>query len=227
VEAAMEDVEAHVHHAAITKDQVEEYALPTEPAKDPEGDSTGAKAYESHKEKFRQYAGSYAVEIQAFSGRKPEAFREEIERYVKPYYDASLDKKIRKAVNEAQRELEEELRDRLEDQRDDISDAMEEAREAIETYDDELGDTFEEVKEALAELRDRNEEVMESSGLKKARDSLNDAVNIQTSDIPEEVEVEVPEGDVNTYHLRDPLLDTQRPFGEQLQAFKNFDIRDA
>lgn len=226
VEASVhEEMELRVHHAAITKEQVEEYALPTEPAKDPEGTGTGAKAYESHKEKFREYAGSYSVEIQAFSGRQPDAFRSEIERFVRPYYEKGLDDRIRSAVNEAQQELEDELVERLEAKRDELEDAMEQAREACEDYDDELGEQFEEAKDALQELHERNDEVKASTGLEEARETLAAAVDIELADLPEEIGVEVPSGKVDNHVLKEPLLDTQRPFAEQLEAFKDFDIR--
>ena len=90
---AVHDVEVETVQAAVTKQQVEEYWIPGDPSKIPDGldeGSCGAKGYETQKEVFREYAGQFPVEIQAFLTRYRDSFRDEIESKIQPYYAAEL-----------------------------------------------------------------------------------------------------------------------------------------
>ena len=128
---ALNDVEAEVTQAAVTKQQVAEYGIPGDPAKVLDGledDVDGAKGYETQKQIFREYAGQYPVEIQAFSTRYSDGFDEEIGAVFDQYYDVDLEARLRDNAREAREQAGRALVEAFEQHRSEIEDAIEAPR---------------------------------------------------------------------------------------------------
>lgn len=222
LEAAARDVEAHVHHAALTADQVERYDLPGEPGKVPDGDSHGVRAYESHKELFREHGG-YPVEVNAFQSQEPQAFRDELEQYLAPYHDEDL----RQRLDEGLERAEDDARRRFKQQADAeaVADALAEAKVAVEEYNDEMRALYEEAKSRIETLRERHETVADRVQLSTQIDDLNDALTDGVESVARDVAAAwgPPSGSVGEYP--EPLLDTTRPIAKQIAHYQEADIR--
>lgn len=224
LEAAAAGIDAHLHHAALTGEQVEEYGLPGEPGKTPKGSGSGAKAYNAHKELFREAEGGYPVEVNAFAGRAPEAFRRELERYLKPYYDEGLAGRLEQAVDEAKEQVRETYKRQADAEA--VADRLAAAQAAVEDYQDRMREPFEDLEDSLDDLRDQHEDATDATGLEAAVGDLRDSVEVP----PEAVVGEVagdwapPEGEADTPPAP-PLLDTSRSIAKQIDHYHRADIR--
>jgi len=229
VMAALSGVEAEVTQAAVTKQQVEEFGIPGDPAKVPDGldnDVDGAKGYETQKEIFREYAGQYPVEIQAFSTRYPDAFEAEIESVVQQYFDADLDERIQDNAREAREQARRALVGAFEDRRDEIAEALAELQAALDEYRGELESNVEAATQGLSMLRDEEHYVREAVGLADRRDELGERIKaVDYKAVVSEIDVEIP--DPVAAGVDDPVLDTRRSFMEQLTAYRQHNMRYA
>jgi len=227
VMAALSGVEAEVTQAAVTKQQVEEFGIPGDPAKVPDGldnDVDGAKGYETQKEIFREYAGQYPVEIQAFSTRYPDAFEAEIESVVQQYFDADLDERIQDNAREAREQARRALVGAFEDRRDEIAEALAELQAALDEYRGELESNVEAATQGLSMLRDEEHYVREAVGLADRRDELGERIKaVDYKAVVSEIDVEIP--DPVAAGVDDPVLDTRRSFMEQLTAYRQHNMR--
>lgn len=200
--AEKHDIEAFIHPVVVTKEQCKEHALPTTPAREPEGTGTGAKAYKSHTRKFRSYAGQEPVEINSFQGRHPDKYKQTIRDAMLPFFDPELGKKVSDAVEEAR----EETKDRVEDRIEDVREEVREIREKLEPR--------------LEKFRQKKEELE----LPRLVENYTDLLDIDTKDLLRDIEVDLPEPETEP-ERDEPLLDTRRSYGEQIKYYKKFDIR--
>lgn len=222
--AALKGIHAHVHHAAVTLAQVEEHGLPGTPAKTPKGledRNPGALGYETHKQIFKEFAGQDPVEIQAFSGREPASYRDALERYLEPYYDENLAKRIDDAIEDAKDDAKDAIKDALDES--DVQDALDDLDDAIGDYKDEIGDEFDEIEEELDNLKEQSDKVKEETGLDESVEELEDLLDISIREALSDVDVDLPETETGEPPI--PLLDTEREFWDQLEKYKEFDIR--
>lgn len=229
VEAALAEppIGAHVHHAAVTKEQAIEHALPTSPAKTPAGideGSAAAKGYEAHKDLFATYAGQEPAEVNAFEARAPEAYYEAIEECVAPYYDERLFLRL----HEARREARDELADRLASSlaENDVEGIHETLAEAIEEYrdrvDDVAPDGFEKQLAAYREAALQAEDDLELDEKRKALvRALRADIEAPMKEIAEEYDTPI----AMATGRDDGVLDTERALLEQVTAYKEFDVR--
>jgi hypothetical protein len=224
---ALHDVEIEVVQAAVTKQQVAEYGIPGDPAKIPDGleeGVRGAKGYETQKEVFREYAGQYPVEIQAFSTRYPDAFADEIEQCVRPYYDVDLGERIKQNVADAREEARQILVDAFEDHREEIADALGDLQDGLDRYHDQLEGNVEAAMEGLRMLDTQEQAVREAEGLDDLRAELVETIEaVDHREILAEVDVPLPNAEASG--ASDPLLDTRRSFMAQLRAYRRFNVR--
>lgn len=227
LEAALHEIEAEVQHAAVTLEQVETHGIPGTPAKTPDGlgdENPGAKAYERQKKLFQRYAGQHPVEIHSFQAVEPEAFRESVRETIRPYYDADLGMRIDGALAEAKREARDRLVDAWQDRRDEIAAAIEDLETAIRDMQVELESHFDAAAEGIEKIEDRTEAVADQLGLEeKAADLEAELAQVDPVDVLRETDIDLPSPEVG--EADDALLDTRRSFYEQIQHYKQFDIR--
>ncbi len=196
------DVDAYVHHIAVTKEQCKKYGLPTTPAKNPDGTGTGAKAYRTHTQMFKEHAGQEPTEINSFQGREPEEYRKTIKEALLPFYDPELSEDVREATGEAKDEVREKVREKFE----------------------EIQGEVDEVRHQLRPKLEKLEDYKERIGLPSLIEKYEDVLDINTKEIVADVEVDLPEPQAETVG-EDPLLDTNREYGEQIRYYKKFDMR--
>ncbi|USZ78654.1 hypothetical protein NGM07_25225 (plasmid) [Halorussus vallis] len=228
IEAAFHDVEAYVHHAALTLEQVVEYDLPGTPAKDPSGleyRNPGALAYERQKDTFAEYADDMdPVEVNAFEARHPEAYRDALRDVLDRYYDQDLGDRLDQAVDDARREAEWRLFDAFEQHEDTIDAALTVLDDALDKYERRLHGEFRQAREALEDLRHEEKLVRRELKIETKRDKLRDEIRgVDEDDVLSDVDVAFPE--TETGGSDGALLDTRRGFHEQLRAYKEFDVR--
>ena len=229
VEAALADppVEAHVHHAAVTKEQAVEYALPTTPAKDPAGldaGSAAAKGYESHKAVFAAYAGQEPAEVNAFEARYPEEYYAAVEECVAPYYDEELAERLMGA----RREIRDELTDRFSAAltENGVADAHATLVAAIETYEERVdGAAPEGFAERLTDYRETATDAREDLDLDAKAEDLDTALAVDCEPVLAALAEEFDPPDAKAKGRTDGVLDTARALVEQIEAYNEFDVR--
>jgi hypothetical protein len=226
---ALHGVEVEVVRGAITKEQVEEYGIPGNPSasKVPQGleeGVRGAKAYETQKELFREYAGQFPVELQGFTSVAPNAFEDELEETLATFYDADLGDRIKAEVREARERAQQRLIDAFEEHRTEIQDALDELHEGLDRYDDEMTPHVNAAIDGLERLAAREKQVRDECEIRERRDRVESVVNrVDHRAVVSEVAVPVP--DPATPGVDDPILDTRRSFLEQLNAFNRHNMR--
>jgi hypothetical protein len=228
LEAAFRDVEAFVHHATLTAEQVIEYDLPGTPAKDPSGlenRNPGALAYEGQKRTFDDYAGEFdPVEVNAFEAQYPDAYRDELRDVLDPYYDHELRDRLEDAVADAHEQAAALLQDAFADHEDDIQAALDALDSGLDKYETRLEHDFGEARRALEDLRRQEKLVRQELKIDAKREELRGALQaVEEDEVLGEVAVDPPTPAVEGGE--DPLLDTRRGFREQLRRYKRFDIR--
>ncbi|WP_435181422.1 hypothetical protein [Halorussus sp. AFM4] len=196
VEAAFHDVEARVHHAALTKEQVEEYVVPATPAKEPRGlidRNPGALAYERQKDYFADYAKGDPVEINSFEARYPDEYEQAIRDILDPYYDDDLGDRIEAAIAEEREETLQRLREAFRDHADDIADAIDELKAAIDEYELRLEPDFEDVRAQLEELKRQEQLIRRELSIDEKREALRTLVDeVDHEQVLAEADVDIP-----------------------------------
>lgn len=230
VEAALAEpsIDAHVHHAALTREQAVEHALPTSPAKTPAGldeETAAARGYEAHKDVFASYAGQEPVEVNAFQAREPEAYVEAIESYIRPYYDPKLSRRLQATRREAREALIDHLSDALADP--DLIEAHTALDEAVDAYHDRVADAAPPgFAEQLAAYREAVQEARADLDLDEKAGALKDALRTDPEPALATVAEEIDLPTAETDPPNDAILDTERPLIEQLDAYQEFDVRN-
>ena len=224
---AIHDVEVELVHGAVTKQQVEDYGLPGDPGKIPDGledGVRGAKGYETQKEVFREYAGQYPVEIQGFSTRHEDAFGDELAATIDPYYDAELDDRLTHNLTDAREQARRVLVSAFESHRGEIEAALVDLRESIGDYHDDLESNVEAALQGLTMLREQEQQLRDHHQLVDRREDLSDSVSaVDYRRVVSEIDVDVPDPLVDG--VEDALLDTQRSLIEQLDHYRAFNVR--
>jgi len=224
---AIHGVEVEVVQAAVTKEQVAEFGIPGDPAKIPDGleeGVRGAKGYETQKQIFREYAGQYPVEIQAFSTRYPAAFADEIEQCLRPYYDVDLGDRIKQNVVDAREEARQILVDAFDSRRGEIETALADLQSGLDDYHERLASNVDAVEQGLEMLEEQEQTAHEEEGLNELRQELVDQIeSVDHREILAQVDVPLPDPEVSGSD--DPLLDTRRSFMAQLRAYRRFNVR--
>jgi len=226
---AVHGVDVELVHGAVTKQQVEQYGLPGDPAKIPDGledGVRGAKGYETQKEVFREYAGQYPVEIQGFSTRHEDAFADELAETIDPYYDAELDERITHNLTDARDQARRSLVSAFESHRGEIEAALVDLREGIGDYHDDLESNVDAALQGLNMLREQEKQLRDQHQLANRRQELSDSVSaVDYRRVVSEIDVEVPDPLVDG--VEDALLDTQRSMMKQLEHYRRFNVRYA
>ncbi|WP_254810618.1 DUF4175 domain-containing protein [Natronosalvus amylolyticus] len=224
---ALNDVDVELVKGAVTKAQVKEYGIPGDPAKVPDGLERGvaaAKGYETQKQLFREYAGQYPVEIQGFSTRYPEAFEKELEERLEAFYDAELGERIKERMSDARDDAREALQRAFYAREDEIETALEELRQAVDRYQDRLEGDIEAAQQGLSMLEDREYAVREDERITKYRSQLTETISgVDHREVLAAVDVPLPKPD--SPGVDEPLLDTRRTFLEQLEAYRQYNMR--
>jgi hypothetical protein len=194
---AIHDVDVELVHGAVTKQQVEEYGIPGDPGKIPDGleeGVRGAKGYETQKEVFREYAGQYPVEIQAFETRYPDAFADELAATIDPYYDAELDERITTNLTEAREQARQALIEAFETHQAEIGDALSELQSGIDDYREDLQGNVDAALQGLEMLRDQELQTRQQQRLGERRDGLTDSIQaVDYRGVVRAVDVDLPE----------------------------------
>jgi len=224
---ALEGVEVELVKGAVTKEQVEEYGIPGDPSKVPEGLERGvaaAKGYETQKQLFREYAGQYPVEIQGFSTRYPEAFERELADRLEAFFDADLDARITTSVTDARDDARQALEQAFRKRKPEIQAALEALQTAIGRYQDRLEGDIDAAKQGLWMLEEREHAVRQDESLPERRAQLTETIAaVEHREVLESVDVPVPDPDAPG--VPNPLLDTRRSFLEQLEAYRRYNMR--
>jgi hypothetical protein len=225
LEAAFHDCEAFVHHAAVTQQQAREYGLRTTPAKEASGerDNPGRVAYESHKDTFEAAAGQDPVEVNAFAGDHPAAFRLAIEQYIEPYFDAELHDRLREATRDAKERAHQRLVATFRDDVDDAHEAYADLGDGIAEYRAIMGEAFDELEEHIEHVAARDETVREDLDLEERRDAVKEAIGEAYREELAAVGIDRPNPRVEGRD--DALLDSRRGFFEQLAHYDDHDPR--
>jgi len=99
------DFDIRLKPLALTKKQcIDDYKLPREPIKLGKGGKSGAKAYDTLKEKFEGKFGEGATELNALEGLYHGELARIIEDAVKPYWNFEIEKQVR-AFNNSVKKL--------------------------------------------------------------------------------------------------------------------------
>lgn len=228
IEAAFRDIEAFVHHAALTLEQVVEYELPGTPAKTPSGldqRNPGAMAYEMQKQQFADYADDMdPVEVNAFQARDEAAYHDALRDVLDQYYDHDLGDRLERAVADAQSEAVERLFEAFDEYEDDIDAALSVLDDALDEYEKRLGDEFYEARRALERLRNEEQLVRQELKIREKREEVRESIrSVDEDDVLSSVELDVPSPE--TGGSEGALLDTRRGMCEQLERYKDFDVR--
>ncbi len=201
------EVNAFVHHVALTKEQCIKYNLPTVPAK---RESQTSKGYITHTEMFKKYAGQDPTEINSFQAREPEAYKNAIREAIEPYFDRELEKKYDQELDR----LKKSVRQKLEAKFEELKPRLIELREIL----NERFAAFKEIVEPIA-----NEQLQELE-IDKPIEEYEQLIDFDVSEVIEGEEFEFPDIEVN--EPEDPLLDTRRSYLEQMDKYKEFDMRN-
>lgn len=204
------EVNAFVHFVALTKEQCIKYALPTVPAKNPRGNSSGTKGYRTHTEMFKKFAGQDPTELNSFLAREPIAYRDTIREAISPYYDEELEDKFKEEIDR----LKENVRNKLEDKFDSGKAELEEIRK-------ELREKYDEINTLLNPIIEKKEQEL---GLDDLTERYADMVDFNVKELIEDEEFDMPEAEVED--CNNALLDTRRSYLEQIRKYKEFDIRE-
>lgn len=228
---ALHGVEVEVVRGAITKEQVEEYGIPGNPSasKVPQGleeGVRGAKAYETQKELFREYAGQFPVELQGFTSVAPDAFEDELEETLATFYDADLGDRIKAEVREARERAQQRLIDAFEEHREEVQAAIDDLHQGLDRYSEEMIPHVDAAVQGLEQVADQEKQVREECEIRERRSRVEEVIErVDHRAIVSEVGVPVPDPD--TTGVGDPILDTRRSFLDQLQAYKRHNMRSA
>lgn len=229
LEAALADTEAHVHHAALTKDQLLENPTPATPAKEPRGlmdQNPGALAYERQKDYFEEYAQGDAVEVNSYLARHPDAYEASIRDVLDPYYDHDLADRLQAAVDEAREETRDRLLAAFEAVESDVASALDDLDDAFDEYEARLSPEIHDVRDAIETLQHEEQLVRRELHIEEKRDALRELVDgVEYESVLAEADISVPTPRVAP--SEDALLDTRRGFFEQLEKYKEEDIRYA
>lgn len=227
IEAALSDVDAHVHHIALTRDQLLENPTPATPAKEPRGlmdRNPGALAYERQKDFFEEYAEGEPVEVNSFLARHPDAYEQAFRDVLDDYYDHDLADRMEAEIAEARKDTLNRLLDTFSEHHEEMQEAIDELTEAFEKFERRLQPEIEEVEEAAETLQHEAELVAQELHLDEKRHRLQEAVDaVDAEEVLAEADVSLPEP--HTAPSEDALLDTRRGFFEQLEHYKTADIR--
>lgn len=229
VEAALRDIEVELVHGAVTIEQVREYAIPGEPSKTPKGleyGNTAAKGYETLTDMFREYAGQYPVEIRAFKSRYPAAFDTELERQLQQFYDADLADRLDEAIEEARAEAGRRLHAMFEDIRPELEAGFDALENAVDDYRDRVEADFDGTKRGVRRLADRDAEARDRAKVPKRRSELRTQLDtIDTDDLVDDLDVALPAATPDGTEAA--LLDTTRSVLDQLDFYKQYDMRES
>lgn len=88
------DIDIKLKPIALTLDQYVAYELPRKPIKLGKGGGSGAKAYDTMKDKFEHKFGEGATELNALEGIYPGELSKIIEQNLKPYYNFDIQQRI-------------------------------------------------------------------------------------------------------------------------------------
>lgn len=199
------DVTAFVKQISLTKEQCIKYQLPGVPAKIPKGEGTGAKAYRTHTKIFNNAMGRESTEINALMERNEEAYEDEIHQAISPYYDDEMKDKLREMSRDIEEQIEAEIKSVIESNKKKII----EVAKNLTNAEEELDNFIEQKKEEL--------------GIDGLRGEYNELTEIDSEKIIDSVDVEFPEAEYDA--PKDVLLDTNRDYFEQIQVYKENDIR--
>lgn len=245
-EADLKDVEAYVHHAALTKEQVAKLDLKFAPGTVPQGadkGTSGAKAFQKTNELFAEFAGEDGkIEINALANDYPDVLYDSIEECIEPYYDHERDEQLREAVYQERERFKNAVINRFKNQRGEIEDAYNDLEAAIETYKkeidngeiNELEDDISHIEDRISQLRSELEhkkdilskkerEIRDDVSLKEKNSELDTALDVDLDPVLSEFEIDLPESEVE--RRDDAILDTRRTWIEQLDAYREFDYR--
>ena len=226
VEAALHDCEAFVHHAAVTREQAIEYGLRTTMAKEASGgrDNPGRKAYESHKDIFEEAARQDPVEVNAFAGDYPTAFRACIEDYITDYFDADLADRIEAATEAAKAEAHDRLVEAFRDRAGEAHEAYAAFVEAVDEYHEQMAAEFDDLEAHQERVAEADRSARRELRLSEKEQAVVDAIGDRYREELAGVAVDLP--DPRSSPREDALLDSRRGFFEQLDHYDAFDIRE-
>lgn len=198
-------INAYVKQIALTKKQCEKYNLPSIPAKNPDGDGSGSKAYRSHTKKFYNAMGRQTTEINSLMARDEKNYEKEIREEIEPFFDYNMGSEVM--------ELEREIKDQIEEC----------VRAEIEPNKKDIIDTSLKLTKAEEELDEFIEWKKEELGIEKLKEKFNNLTEINPDQIMNGLLFELPVSEVEP--PTDAILDTTREYLEQLNVYKNSDIR--
>ena len=246
-EASLKDVEAHVFHAGLTKEQVQTLDLSFAPGTVPDGadrGSTGAKAVQTQQDSFAAFAGEEGrIEVNALANDHPDVLRESIVECIEPFRDDSLGERLDQAVEAERDRFEEAVAEQFGDDDNGIENVYQDLEDGVEAFDerveadgeieeteDEIADIEDEIQrlqeerdELADELEDRMRQIRDDIGLTEKRRTFHDALDLDLSDTLSEFDLDLPEPEIE--RRDDAILDTRRSWVEQLSAYREFNYR--
>ncbi len=191
-------ITAYMKQICLTKDQCEKYNLPSIPAKNPDGDTQGAKAYRTHTNNFYNAMGRQTTEINSFMARDEEAYDKELRKVIEPYYDYDMLDKVHDFVEEIYDEIEE-----------CIESVINPNKEKIINLALKLTKSKEELEEFI-------EMKKQELGIGEMESEFETLTTIDENYIISNLLVEFPEAETET--PTDALLDTTRDYLEQIEV---------
>lgn len=191
----------------VTPEQVLEHQIPRSPIKRGKAETTGtgAKAYNTIRDIFQAVYGEGAVELDALTAQQHRGtLRRWIRDALRPWIDWDLQEKVQAAIQDMREEAQRRIHD------------------VITEKEDELGELRGTLAARIEELARVHQEAVRSLGLDEQMAQLHEILNAISPDL--DIEIEMPEGEADGEE-REWLLDTDREYGEQITAYKSYDMR--
>jgi len=200
------NISAYVKQISLTKKQCEKYNLPSIPAKNPDGDGHGARAYRTHTNNFYTAMGRQTTEINSLMARNEEDYEKEIKKAIEPFYDSEMQNIVW--------ELEKEIKDEIEEM---IGQLILQNKNGIINIAIKLTKANEELDNFIEWKR-------QELGINELENNFKELTIINPNEIISELIYELPESEITP--PTDALLDTTCDYIEQINNYKKNDIRN-
>ncbi len=191
----------------VTPEQVLEFQIPRSPIKRGKAETTGtgARAYNTIRDIFQAVYGEGAVEMDALTSRQHRGtLRRWVRDALRPWIDWDLQERVEAALQDAREEVQRRIHD------------------AVTEREGELSELRGTLAARIEELAQVHQETVRGLGLEGQMAQLHDVLDTISPDL--DIEIEMPEGEAGGEE-REWLLDTDRGYGEQIAAYKRYDMR--
>jgi hypothetical protein len=147
-------LDVKVNHLLLTRDQADEYELPTAPIRMKESYTKKGRAIQQGKaDTFEARHGKGTVELDALEGIHPGEFDRIVREAIEPYFDVDLKDNLERAKDEAETALSEAMDVLMEKHQEEIEEVEKEINEASQAGRGKLKAIIDTLKEEIEEAK--------------------------------------------------------------------------